>query len=67
VLDTDDIKPRCLHRQSIISNQVKEAALAAGTASYHLVGNRDIEHLVSRGSGLVCWFVGWVGGWVVVS
>lgn len=27
--------------------QVKAAAVAAGTASYHLVGNRDIEHLVS--------------------
>jgi hypothetical protein len=26
--------------------QVKAAAIAAGTASYHLVGNRDIEHLV---------------------
>lgn len=26
--------------------QVKAAAVDAGTASYHLVGNRDIEHLV---------------------
>jgi hypothetical protein len=26
--------------------QVKAAAVEAGTASYHLVGNRDIEHLV---------------------
>lgn len=27
--------------------QVKTAAIDAGEATYHLVGNRDIEHLVS--------------------
>lgn len=35
--------------------QVKAAAIDAGTASYHLVGNRDIEHLVSADSGPYSW------------